>query len=194
MTTLNFAQISDIHISALGDHHEMLSGQSAGFLADIVSRLNQREDLDFVLITGDLLDTAHPSELEQFEQAVQALKTPYYVIPGNHDRRELKQPTGLTRHQFAQRFNPQVATRPTEEIYQSAYWSINLTPEIQLIGLDSIRDTDWGGIVDEPQLAWLEEQLLAHADKLIMITVHHSLHGLAPIDDIPEWRYFVCDN
>jgi 3',5'-cyclic-AMP phosphodiesterase len=194
MTTLNFAQISDIHISTLGDHHEVLSGQSAGFLADIVSRLNQRENLDFVLITGDLLDTAHPSELEQFEQAIQALKAPYYVIPGNHDRRGLEQPTGLTRHQFAQRFNPQVAARPSEEVYQAAYWSISLTPEIQLIGLDSIRDADWGGIVDEAQLAWLEEQLLGHADKLIIVTVHHPLHLLAPIDEIPEWRFFVCDN
>jgi hypothetical protein len=38
-TNLHFAQISDIHISSLGDHHDMLSGRSADFLTDIFTEL-----------------------------------------------------------------------------------------------------------------------------------------------------------
>jgi 3',5'-cyclic AMP phosphodiesterase CpdA len=194
MSHLYFAQISDIHISALGDHHDLLSGRSAGFLADIVAQLNRQDELDFVLITGDLFDAATLPEVERFEQVIRALQKPYYVIPGNHDRREVDKTEGWTRQDFARRFNPQVAARPGEAAAQAGYWSITLTPEVQLIGLDSTRDADWGGIVDEVQLAWLEAELATHPEKLIIVAVHHPLHLLAPVDRLPEWRYFVCDN
>jgi 3',5'-cyclic AMP phosphodiesterase CpdA len=193
MTHLQFAQISDIHISALGDHHDLLSGHSAAFLADIIAHLNRQAELDFVLITGDLFDIATAPEVEQFEQVIQTLHKPYYVIPGNHDRRESHQTEGLTRHQFARRFNPQVTARPTAATAQAGYWSVAVAPEVQLIGLDSTRDADWGGAIDETQMAWLEQELAAHAGKLIVLAVHHPLHVLAPIDHLPEWGKFVCD-
>jgi 3',5'-cyclic AMP phosphodiesterase CpdA len=194
MTSLHFAQISDIHISAQGDHHDQLSGHAADFLAHIVAELNQMETLDFVLISGDLFDTAVQTELEEFQAAIAPLQKPYYVIPGNHDRREPGSTVGLTRHEFAQIFNPQVAARPMDPTLQAGYWSLEVAEGVQLLGLDSIVDEDWNGRVDAPQLAWLEEELKRHADKFVMVTIHHPLHKLAPIDDIPRWRKFVCDN
>jgi 3',5'-cyclic AMP phosphodiesterase CpdA len=129
-----------------------------------------------------------------FEQAIQTLAKPYYIIPGNHDRRNPNAAEGLTRREFAQRYNPQFQARPAAPEAQAGYWSVAVTPEVQLIGLDSIRDADWGGIIDSIQLEWLENELLTHADKLIILAVHHPFHPLAPIDKHPDWRYFVCDN
>lgn len=195
MTSLSFAQLSDIHLSSLGDHHDLLSGHSGRFLSEVVADLNQVEDLDFVLLTGDLLDTADQQEFNHFQQIIQTLTKPYYVIPGNHDRRELQSVTGLTRHQFAHYFNPQVAARPTHDpTAQIGHWSLTIKPEIQLIGLDSIRDENWGGIIDAAQVEWLKNELAIHADKLIIVAVHHPFHALAPIDDHPDWRNFVCDH
>ena len=194
MTNLHFAQISDIHISSLGNHHDLLSGRSAGFLANILANLNRIEDLDFVLITGDLFDTADQFEFDRFHQAIQPLEKPYYIIPGNHDRRAADRSEGLTRHQFAQYFNPQVAARPTVPEAQVGYWSIAISPQVQLIGLDSIKDEDWGGIVDATQMAWLANELDKLTDKLVIVAIHHPLHRLAPIDDEPRWHRFVCDN
>jgi len=105
---IHFAHISDIHISAQGDSYDMLSGRAGNFLTDIVARLNQQVDLNFVLITGDLFNQANPPELSLFQRAIQALQKPYYVIPGNHDRGETDSPDGLTRLEFAERFNPQI--------------------------------------------------------------------------------------
>ena len=114
MTThLHFAQISDIHFSSLGDHHDMLSASAPEFLTKIVTQLNQTQDLDFVLITGDLFDTASRQELDDFQAVICTLQKTYYIIPGNHDRRDIDRTTGLTRRQFAQRFNPQIKARPT---------------------------------------------------------------------------------
>ena len=194
MTILHFAQISDIHISALGDRYDMLSGQSAGFLRRICRELNRLDSLDFVLITGDLADTAAQSEFDQFQTIIKQLHKPYYIIPGNHDRRDAEQTEGLTRHDFARYFNPQIEDRPTDPAWQAGYWSRPVAEGVQLIGLDSIVDDDWNGRVDEMQWAWLEAELAQHADKFVMVAIHHPLHKLAPIDDLPKWGKFVCDN
>lgn len=194
MTDLHFAQISDIHISEAGDHDDLLSGRAATFLANICTDLNQIDTLDFVLFTGDLFDAASRTELEQFQTAIQSLQKPYYVIPGNHDRRSPDSDAGLTRHDFAQQFNPQIEARPDEPDAQVGYWSFEIRPDVQLIGLDSIKDDDWSGVIDGPQMEWLEAELITHADRLVIVAVHHPLHKLAPIDDLPGWHKFVCDN
>lgn len=194
MTTLYFAQISDIHISSLGDHHDLLSGRSAEFLVQIIDRLNRMEDLDFVLISGDLFDQADITELQQFQQVIHNLSTSCYIIPGNHDRRAADSTEGLTRRDFARQFNPQFEHRPHARGAQAGYWSISLNSEVQLIGLDSIRDDDWGGVIDMLQFKWLKNELERHVDKLVIVAVHHPLHPLAPIDQDPAWSNFVCDN
>jgi 3',5'-cyclic AMP phosphodiesterase CpdA len=194
MTTCCFAQISDIHISSLGDYAEMLSGRAADFLTAVVTDLSRQEDLDFVLITGDLFNTPTRSNVALFQQAIQILDKPYFIIPGNHDRRDPGEAEGLTRREFARHFNPQFQLRPAAPEAQAGYWSLTAQPEVQLIGLDSIRDEDWGGLIDAAQIEWLEQELRTHADKLIILAVHHPFHPLAPIDDYPDWRNFVCDN
>lgn len=191
---INFAQISDIHISARGDMFDMLSGRAAGFLTNIVAELNQQADLDFVLITGDLFNEASPPELNRFQQAICTLQKPYYVIPGNHDRAEPDSLDGLTHLEFAERFNPQIEARLAATDSQPGYWSIAIKPDVQLVGLDSVKDDDWGGVIGAPQLAWLENELERCRDKLVIVAVHHPLHRLAPIDDHPDWANFVCDN
>lgn len=194
MTTLHFAQISDLHINHTGNHHDVLAGESAGFVQQIVSQLNQLDDLDFVLISGDLVDRALPEEIADVEAALAPLKTAYYVIPGNHDRREQDSDLGWTRRDFAQHFNPQFDQRPQSPNAQAGYWSVSVKPTIQLIGLDSIRDEDWGGIVDDRQMDWLAQELARHGDKLIILTIHHPLHRMSPVDDLHRWRFFVADN
>lgn len=194
MTHLHFAQLSDLHFSSQGDHHDMLSGRAGEFLAKAIVQLNQIQDLDFILISGDLFDTPSWEEFEFFQKSISCLQKPYYIIPGNHDRRDQTSTEGLTRHQFAQHFNPQFEDRPASPDEQVGYWSISVAPNVQLIGLDSTRDQDWGGIIDETQKVWLENELVSCADKLVIVTIHHPLHPLVPIDHNPDWTKFVCDN
>jgi 3',5'-cyclic AMP phosphodiesterase CpdA len=162
-------------------------------LAALVADLNRQADLDFVLITGDLVNTPTPASIALFEQAIQSLEKPYFIIPGNHDRRDPGE-EGLTRREFARRFNPQFQARPAVPEAQAGYWSVAVRPEVQLIGLDSIRDENWGGVIGLAQMEWLEQELAVQAGNFVILAVHHSLHRLAPIDDNPDWRYFVCDN
>ncbi|MFN8455823.1 MAG: metallophosphoesterase [Anaerolineae bacterium] len=192
--SLFFAQISDIHLSALGDYEEILSGRAAEFLAHTIATLNRLDELDFVLITGDLFNSPSGENVAIFQRAIQTLRKPYYIIPGNHDNPGLNSSAGLTRHQFARLFNPQAQNRPSDPTAQNGYWSVTINPQVQLIGLDSNRDADWGGIIDPLQVAWLAAELETHADKVVILAAHHPFHRLAPIDDLPQWRNFVCDN
>lgn len=189
MLELHFAQISDIHISTdteLWAHH----GNSAAFVSELFAALNH---LDFVLITGDSINRGHQHELDIFTRTLAQLQVPYYVIPGNHDRKSPGTEQGVTRKQFASIFNPQYELRPNPPA-QAGYWSLEVKPGVQIIGLDSVKEEDWGGVIDAVQLDWLERELIKHADKLVIVTVHHPLHPLAPIDDEPRWTNFVCDN
>jgi 3',5'-cyclic AMP phosphodiesterase CpdA len=43
-------------------------------------------------------------------------------------------------------------------------------------------------------MEWLKAELAAHANKLILLAIHHPLHKVAPIDNHPDWGNFVCDN
>jgi len=194
MTSLRIAFISDIHVNHKGNHADVLAGESAQVLSNLVTQLNQQPDLSAVLIGGDLVDNALPIEFSPVESALSQLTVPYYIIPGNHDRRELTAQEGLTLHEFARRFNPQYNSRPQTADKQAGYWSISLNSAVQLIGLDSIRTVDWGGVIDETQLSWLREELTTYPDKCVIIMVHHPLHRLSPLDDIPKWKNFVCNN
>jgi Icc protein len=194
MPKLHFAHITDIHISEMGDHHDLLSGRAVDFLTHAIETLNQIPDLEFALITGDLFDTASQWELSQFQQTIELLNRPYYVVPGNHDRRDLEAAAGLTRDEFAQIFNPQVQQRPNDLFAQKGYWSQQVGAGVQLIGLDSVKPDDWGGVIDERQLSWLRQELRQHSDKVVLVAVHHPLHQLSLIDQDTYFHRFVGDN
>ncbi len=192
--TLTFAHISDIHISSLGDHDDLLAGRAVEIFADIIDTWNQMSALDFVLIGGDLFDTADLWEFNQFQRVIKTLNKPCYIIPGNHDRRPFETTAGLTGQDFSRQFNPQFEQRPANPQAQAGYWSQAIRLGVQLIGLDSNRDKDWGGIIDDQQLTWLRYELDQHTDKLVILTIHHPLHSLHAIDDNPNYKNFVCDN
>lgn len=50
-----------------------------------VGMLNRRDDLDFVIHTGDLADFGMRSEFERQRDLLNKLKIPYVVLLGNHD-------------------------------------------------------------------------------------------------------------
>lgn len=54
-------------------------------LAATVEALNRRDDLDFILHTGDLSDFGMRVEFERQRDILNRLKVPYVVLLGNHD-------------------------------------------------------------------------------------------------------------
>jgi predicted MPP superfamily phosphohydrolase len=73
-----FAFISDTHIGSP-------DGKAEEDLRRTVADINQMNDIDFVVITGDITELGMDSEIRLAKQILDGLKPRYYIIPGNHD-------------------------------------------------------------------------------------------------------------
>src|SRR5690349_4402506 len=94
------AQITDFHarppgIRAYGgiDTNAMLEAAVAA-----IAELDPRPDC--VLATGDLTDCGLPEEYEVVDHALSALPMPSFMIPGNHDRRDVMRACLGARHAY----------------------------------------------------------------------------------------------
>jgi 3',5'-cyclic AMP phosphodiesterase CpdA len=63
-----------------------------------IAKLNPRPDC--VLATGDLTDCGLPDEYEIVAEALAALPMPSFMIPGNHDRRDVMRACLGARHPY----------------------------------------------------------------------------------------------
>lgn len=45
-------------------------------------------EIDAVIVTGDISDKGDLSSYEVFKSIIDQLQLPYFLIPGNHDKRE----------------------------------------------------------------------------------------------------------
>ena len=75
-TPFKFAQITDTHV---GGH------TGAEDLKRTIQDLNQRNDIDFVILSGDATEFGADEELKLVKEILADLKLPLYIIPGNHD-------------------------------------------------------------------------------------------------------------
>ncbi|KDF00569.1 metallophosphoesterase [Mycolicibacterium aromaticivorans JS19b1 = JCM 16368] len=81
--TLRFAQISDSHIGFTGAANADVTGSFERAIRQ-VNKLGYTPD--FVIHTGDLTHLATPTQFDQVNQMLGALKTPHvFTVPGEHD-------------------------------------------------------------------------------------------------------------
>lgn len=73
-----FAFVSDTHISTD-------PGVPADDLRRTIADLNLQNDLDFIVITGDITELGTDEEIKIARDIFSELKIPYYILPGNHD-------------------------------------------------------------------------------------------------------------
>src|SRR5450759_590979 len=73
-----FAFISDTHIGSP-------DGKAEEDLRRTVNDINSKNDIDFVVITGDITELGTNDELPGAKKIFDSLKVKYYIIPGNHD-------------------------------------------------------------------------------------------------------------
>lgn len=73
-----FAFVSDTHIGSP-------DGKAEEDLQRTVHDINNRKDIDFVVITGDITELGTNEELPRAKKLFDSLKVKYYIIPGNHD-------------------------------------------------------------------------------------------------------------
>lgn len=192
-TKLHFAHVTDIHLSERQHSWGTIAEIAPRLMRECIAHLNALADLDFVLITGDVLDIASPGEAKTFLEIIASLNKPWHFVPGNHDGFiDPHYPDALKPHQAVALLDPRLADPPP--VPQRAFWIRAVAPGVQLIALDTRLADDWSGVVAQPQIDWLEKQLKAHRGNRVIIATHHPLHRLGPHNTRGRLHKFICSN
>ena len=152
------AQISDLHIKALGS---LAYGRvdTAKALERCVATLNALDPApDFVVISGDLVDTPTVEEYDYLNRLLQPLKLPYAAVPGNHDSRELMR-AAFPKAPYA------FPSGPLDQKIEVG--------GLDLLLLDSNVHGKPHGELGQLTLQWLETTLAASADRPALVFLHH---------------------
>jgi 3',5'-cyclic AMP phosphodiesterase CpdA len=172
-----FAVISDPHISVASPdspkNNTRMYKYSVELLQSTVEQINQRGDVDFVVVLGDLTKDAEPWNLDRFQEIMEAFEMPWYVVLGNHDLSPID--TGAKRDPGVPRATMIWALQGHGFSNVSPHWSLDPLGDVHLVGLDSSLVGDWGGRISRQGLRFLERDLAANPGKLTIILLHHQL-------------------
>jgi len=167
-TSLKFAQLSDVHFLANGSNTTFkMVGESPRLLDDAVNQINEQKDIDFVMITGDLIDKSFEKELKAVIPHVNNLQTPWYFAFGNHDRCVGGYLTTAVFMDILHNSNPYYN-------FKKPYYSFKPKKGYKVIVLDDIitDEITSNGFVDEEQMKWLKKELDSAKKDTVLIFMH----------------------
>lgn len=83
---LKFVQITDAHFSSGSVKYTQEEVSEANRQLELaINDINRIKNLDFVVFTGDNIDSANQPDLKRFLSIANKLNVPYYVVIGNHE-------------------------------------------------------------------------------------------------------------
>jgi len=175
-------------IAHISDLHVMVQGELAYGVVDTTPMVERaiahiaNLNPDVVIITGDLVHSVKPAEYHRLKEILQQLTMPVYVVPGNHDSRELIKET-FTKHSY---------------LPQKGYLQYTVEDyPLRFIMLDTNVPGKGHGELDSVRLNWLDQQLGQQPDRPTLIFMHHppfttgidmmdgyGLKGMTALEDV----------
>jgi 3',5'-cyclic-AMP phosphodiesterase len=152
------AQISDLHVKARG---QLAYGRvdTAAALKRCVAELNRfKPRPQWVVISGDLVDTPTATEYDHLKQLLAPLQIPFVAVPGNHDDRALLR-AALPDQPYAQSTGP-----------------LNITVQagpLDLVLIDSSVAGSPHGELEARTLDWIDATLAASTTRPALLFLHH---------------------
>lgn len=168
---LTFAQISDAHYSSMQTNTSYrLTAESGELLNDAIMQVNDTPGVDFVMFTGDMINTPYEKELMKFLTYANKLNAPWYAVLGNHDTC-----VGgyLTKELYKQILNG----HDKDFNFKKMYYAFSPKKGYKVIALDATIDTriTSNGEIDKEQLKWLDKELSKSKNDVVLIFMHHPL-------------------
>ncbi|NJM97508.1 MAG: phosphodiesterase [Phormidesmis sp. RL_2_1] len=150
------AHISDLHVLVPGDLAYNVVNTNPLVESAIAHMANLSPEI--VVITGDLVHNAQIAEYQRLKSILSQLTMPVYLLPGNHDNRD------LIRQVF------------TEHTYLPRTGCLQYTVEghpLRLIMLDTNVPGKGHGELDSDRIDWLDQQLSHHPHQPTLLFMHH---------------------
>lgn len=167
--TLDFIHISDTHISTdRADTSYKALGSSSELLRDAINQINEIKGLDFVLFTGDMVDSATYENYTEYYTLLTKLKYPSLNAFGNHDLLygTMNKAEVL---EFVKKCNPNYR-------FDNTYYAFTPKTDYRIVVLDPNPEVDLGtanGLLSDDQLKFLDDELNANQDKIVVVALHH---------------------
>lgn len=153
------AQISDLHISEKGTKAYGIAPTNDN-LARTILHINQFEPkINIALITGDVANDCLLKETEHAAKLLEKLNCPFFIVPGNHDNREVLFSV------FGSKAIPKMENGFINYVIEDY--------DVRLIGMDSVKQGSAGGEICHTRLSWLNERLTEQPNKDSIIFMHH---------------------
>lgn len=167
-TSLKFVQLSDVHFLENGTNTTYkMTGESPALLEDAIDQINDQSDLDFVMVTGDLIDKSFEKELRAVLPHMEKLNAPWYFAFGNHDRCVGGYLNTLVYLEMLRNSNPDFK-------FKKAYYAFSPKKNFKVIVLDNIitDEITSNGYVDETQFKWLKKELDSSKNDVVLLFMH----------------------
>ncbi len=161
------AHWSDIHLNSTNSFYSSTINVERK-LREAVDHLNKTTPLpNILIITGDLVDYPSLDDYKLFRLIMDGLMIPYYVIPGNHDNRQMLFDTFQDLGYFSKDSN-------------CINYAINKFP-LKIIGFDTVSDNldsdihgGYEAEVSDIGISWLQSELQKDKLKPTIIFMHHQ--------------------
>ena len=164
--TLDFVHITDTHICQNDNTSYKALASSQALLEDAINQINAIKGLDFVLFTGDMVNSGTAYNYDLFYSALNKLKYPSLNAFGNHDFYGSESKDEVVK--IVSSYNPNYT-------FSGTYWAISPKTDYRIIVLDSTipNDKTANGELSREQLAFLDSELSQNQDKIVVIAMHH---------------------
>lgn len=169
---MRILQLSDIHLRADGrlSFHKMNTMEVFRKTVDYLEAMEQKPDL--YVITGDLADNGNAAAYGVLKAMLGRLDRPVYIVPGNHDKREL----------FLEYFSEYCPVK--EDIKPYICYTLDQY-SVRVIVAETIDQGRHWGCLTDPVAEWLESRLKEEPLKPTILFTHHPpfTTGLCKMDE-----------
>lgn len=213
-TDLSFAVASDLHynvpeeeLTASGEiddeiywyanRRAAMENESGWIIDEFLNQCAENDEVDFVLISGDIVDNGraiaqeHTDVAAKFAAFEEKTGKQIYVTVGNHDAGYNSETTPEEFKQIYADFGYDKALTIVED---DCSYTANLGEKYRLISLDSCNhDASTEDGMTAKKLAWVKEQAkLAKADgRYPILMMHHNLIDHMPLQSIFSKNFIV---
>lgn len=153
------AQISDTHIAGPGLKTYGIAPMAENLVRCVQSINGLTMAPDLVLLSGDVTNDFARDEAMRAADILAGLNCPYYLVPGNHDDRDVLWDV------FGGAACPARADGFINYVVEGA--------AVRIIALDSVITGEHGGGICDVRAAWLRDSLARGGDQPCVIFTHH---------------------
>lgn len=185
-STIKFIQVTDSHFSAIGvDYSQRDVENSENVLRKTIDDINGVPDVDFIVFSGDNIDTANAADLVKFLKIANKLKYPYYIVIGNH---EVFKSQNLDKKEYMRL----VSKYSKNCRYKNANYVFEKKGVVFLV-VDGAKEIIPGpaGYYKKDTLKWLDKELTKYKNSKVVIFQHFPI--VAPYYNRTHSTYNVKD-